>query len=85
VVIHALLDFATELVRDEVRSGRPDGSISVRWWGAHNPTIWFMGSENLKSWNLLRACFYARICSIQKEKLFTPIDFFMSNWILGMP
>jgi len=57
-------------------SRRPEDSISVRRWGAHNPTIWFMGSEPVKSWNSLRACFYGRVSSIQKEKLFTPIVFF---------
>ena len=35
-------------------SCRPDDSISVRRWDAHNPTIWFMGSEPVKSWNSLR-------------------------------
>jgi len=75
-VIHALLDFAKERVRHEFGSGTPDDSITVRWWGAHNPTIWFMGAEPVKSLNSLRACFYGRVSSIQKEKLFTPIVFF---------
>jgi len=56
--------------------GRPDDSTSVGWWGAHDPTIWFMGEEPVKSWNSLRACFYGRVSSMQKEKLFTPIVFF---------
>ena len=30
-------------------SRRPDDSISVRRWGAPNPTIWFMGAEPVKS------------------------------------
>jgi len=47
----------------------------TRRWGAHNPTIWFMGAEAVKSSNSLRACFYGRVSSIQK-KLFTPIVFF---------
>jgi len=55
-------------------SRRPDDSISVRPWGAHNPTIWFMGTEPVKSWNSFKACFYGRVSSIQK-KLFTPIVF----------
>ena len=56
-------------------SRRPDDSISVRRWGAHNPTMRFMGAEPVKSWNSLRACFYGHVSSIQKEKLFTPIVF----------
>jgi len=75
-VIHALLDFARERVRHEFGSRWPDVMVSVRWWGTHNPTIWFMGAEPVKSWNSLRACFYGRVSSIWKEKLFTPIVFF---------
>jgi len=84
-VIHALLDLAKGRVCHEFGSRWPEESISVRWWGTHNPTIWFMGAEPTKSWNSLRACFYGRVRSIQMEKLFTPLVFFMSYWILGMP
>ena len=84
-VMHALLDFSRERVRHEFGSRWPDIMISVRWWVTHNPTIWFMGAELVKCWNSLRACFYGRVSSIQNEKFFAPIVFFMSNWILGMP
>jgi len=77
-VIHALLDFSRERVRHEFGSRLPDVMVSVRWWGTHNPTLWFIGAEPVKSWNSLRACFYGSVSSIQK-KLFTPTVFFMSN------
>ena len=73
-VIHGLPDFARKRVRHEFGSRWPDESIHVRWWGSHNPTIWFMEAEPVKSWISLRACFYGRVSSIQK-KLFTPIVF----------
>jgi len=57
-------------------SRTPDDSISMRWWGAHNPAIWFIGAEPAKIWNSLRACFYGCVSSIQMEKLFTPTVFF---------
>jgi len=84
-VIHALLDFARERVCHEFGSRWPDIMISVRLWIMHNPTIWFMGADPVKCLNSLRPCFYGRVSSIQKENIFAPYFFFMSNWILGMP
>jgi len=43
------------------------------------------GVRACKELKLTQACFCGRVGSIQKEKLFTPIVFFVSNCILGMP
>jgi len=43
-----------------------------------------MEEEPVKSSNSLRACFYSLVSSIEKEKLFTPVIFFVSNSILGI-
>ena len=60
----------------------PDVVVSVRCKRHAGPTLWLMGVERqvaVKSWNSLSACFYGLVSSIQTEKFFTPMIFFMSN------
>jgi len=71
--------FARERVRYEFGSPWPDVMVSVTWLWAHCTHVVVNGGRAPGGWNSLSTCFYGLVSSVQKEKLFTPIIFFMSN------